>query len=81
MSDHDHDDRGTIAGLSIALRIDPAQYQAITRRLDDMSAKLDQLLAGLTDEQKAKIASVTAGLKASGDQLAAAVAQDSTPTP
>ena len=34
MPDHDHDDRGTIAGLSIALRIDPAQYQHLNDKLD-----------------------------------------------
>lgn len=76
--DHDHNEH-SIAGFSLSIRIDPDQYRAITRRLDEQTAKLDQLLAGMSDEQKAKLASVTAELKASGDQLAAAVAQDSTP--
>ncbi len=59
----------TITGLTITLKFDPEQYATI-------NGKLDQLLAGMTDEQKAKLASVTAGLKKSGDTLAAAIKQN-----
>jgi hypothetical protein len=56
-------------GITLSVKFDPEQYDTIIH-------KLNQLLAGMSDEQKAKIASVTAGLKTSEDLLSAAVEQN-----
>jgi len=59
-----------LAGLSISLRIDPDQFNVINRKLDLIIKALATLA------ETGNLSAVTASLKASGDALAAAVAQD-----
>lgn len=60
-------DNSNPLGITLTVKFDPEQYQTL-------NGKLDKILAQLPDA--AKLASVTAGLKASEDALSTAVEQN-----
>jgi hypothetical protein len=70
----DGHDLGKILGLTVTLRFDQDQYDTINK-------KLDQLLAQLSDEEKAKLTALTAQLKASADKLSVVEQANKPPTP
>jgi len=60
-------DNNNPLGVTLSIKFDPEQF-------DTLNHKLDKILAQLPDA--AKLASVTAGLKASEDALSTAVEQN-----